>query len=111
MYNRSNPYSTKHSQGKNEHFSFSPAFFQVPPPSHRRRFHHRVLGLSGSDAPLPAARVGEDVCLSGAMAHALREESSIYDGWIGVGVGGGGFVLFFPHSDGQPAVKVTMVVQ
>lgn len=45
------------------------------------------------------------------MAPALREESSIYDGWIGVGVGGGGFVLFFPHSDGQPAVKVTMVVQ
>lgn len=44
------------------------------------------------------------------MAPALREESSIYDGWIGVGVGGG-FVLFFPHSDGQPAVKVTMVVQ
>lgn len=32
MYNRSNPYSTKHSQGKNEHFCFSPAFFKSPLP-------------------------------------------------------------------------------
>lgn len=47
-------------------------------------------GKLGSDAPPPAARVGEDVCLRGAMARA---ESGVvhFDGWGWAG----GVVLFF----------------
>lgn len=51
MYNRSNPYSTKHSQGKNAHFCFSPAFssppFLPPPPPPKPQ----LLGLLDQKLP------------------------------------------------------------
>lgn len=57
----------------------SPPSLPPPPP--------QLLGLC-SDAPLPAARVGEDVCLSGAMAGA-EWGVILFDGW-----GGGGCAVF-----------------
>lgn len=84
VYNRSNPYSTKHSQGKNEHFRFLESLLPSPPP--------------------PPLR-GLGVCLNGAAAPLLSEGWSFSDGR------GGGICAVSPRSDGQPAVDVTMVVQ
>lgn len=87
VYNRSNPYSTKHSQGKNEHFRFLESLLPSPPPP-----------------PAPPLR-GLGVCLNGAAAPLLSEGWSFSDGQ------GGGICAVSPRSDGQPAVDVTMVVQ
>lgn len=97
-----------------------------PPPPRFCFFFQSITGLTDQTLLRFPVRlvVGEDVCLSGATggapSPAPSEESSIVVFlflffWMG-GVRWGGvgevFVLFFfPRSDGQPAVEVTMVVQ
>lgn len=86
VYNRSNPYSTKHSQGKNEHLFFLPAFSSPPtplppiPPTTTT-----TLRPSGSEAPL-LQFVWEKLC-AWAVRCPWRVRSRPFDG-VGVCVGG-----------------------
>lgn len=115
VYNKSNPYSTKHSQDKNELclIFFSASVFQAPPPSPPlspppsptcRPFR--------SDAAFCCPCRRTRVCLSRATACA-EESSSLYDrarwGRAGLAARGGRCAVILAPADGRAAVKVTMV--
>lgn len=110
VYNRSNPYSTKHSQGKNEHFLVFRQRFSSPPfpllsaaaaASSAATATANAQAFSDQTLPLPpAARVGEeDVCLSGCDGPRAEEESIHFDGWGGVW--GGLYCFFLIQTDNQ----------